>query len=200
MVSAVARQLLRDRGAERLVLLDDGTPEAALAARLLEPLGEAVVRLPQDGPWLDSVLHVAGHGEPGAGEREEAHRFLARLVPGSLSCGARSKTDLVLGGELPPEPFLPLGDLYASEIVELGGGWRGTELARELATAAGGVERLDQALRALLDARDHTALERLPAGAGERVAAALATGSSARAYPRLVPKLGTRTLGVDLFE
>jgi hypothetical protein len=199
IVSAVARQMLEDRRAERLVLLDDGSPEADLAAALLTPLQDRLHRLVLDGPRVDSVLHAAGVPEPDARSRREAHRMMARLVGGGIVCAPASKTDLLLDGELPPEAFLPLGDLWASEVEELGG-WRGSVAARELAEAAGGVGRLDDALRAMLDARDAGALSRLPPGVAERVRERLAVGAPSRVYPRLVPKLGSRTIGVDLLE
>lgn len=200
MLVAVARQLLEDRAVGRIALLDDGSPEAALCARLLAPLQARLVTLRPEGGRMDSVLHAAGVSGDDPWARAEAQRFLLRLVLDAVPCSAISKTDLLVGGELPPEPFLPLGDLYASELIALGGDWRGTPAAQKLAARAGGITRLDEALRAHLDDRDTSALERLPGGAGSMVAAALAVGASSRVYPRLVPKLGTRTIGVDLFE
>ncbi|HEU4562565.1 MAG TPA: hypothetical protein VFS20_32345, partial [Longimicrobium sp.] len=51
IVGAVARQALRDRGATRIALLDDGGPEADLAARILtQALGaEGVIRVTASG-------------------------------------------------------------------------------------------------------------------------------------------------------
>ncbi len=199
LVLAVTRQFLHDRGAGRLALLEDGSPEAALLARMLAPLGDALLVVTAEGRRVDSVLHAAGVTDVTPAARLEAHRLLARLS-GAPVCSAATKTDLLVGGELPPECLLPLGDLWASQVAELGGGWRGSEAARDLAAAAGGVVRLDEALRALLDLRDGTALERLPAEVAGRVRDALAAGAASRVHPRIVPKLGPRTLGVDLFE
>jgi hypothetical protein len=200
IILAVARQMVEDRGVVRLALLDDGSPEAGLVADLLAPLAEGLVRVRLNDLQVDSLLHSAGGIGDTLEARVEAHRFLVRLVSGAVATSALTKTDLLLGGEMPPEPFLPLGDLYASEVVALAGDWRGSPNARRLAEAAGGVERLDAVLRALLDGRDARALERLPVSAAAEVRAALRRGSSSRSHPRLVPKLGTRTIGVDLFE
>jgi hypothetical protein len=200
IILAVARQMVEDRGVARLALLDDGSPEAGLVAHLLAPLGAGLVRVRANDGQVDSLLHSAGFAGDGQEPRVEAHRFLVRLLADAIPTSALTKTDLLLGGEMPPEAFLPLGDLYASEVVALAGEWRGTPNARRLAEAAGGIERLDGALRAYLDGRDARALGKLPAGPAAEVRAALRRGSWSRSHPRLVPKLGTRTIGIDLFE
>lgn len=201
VVRAVARQALRDHGARRVALLDDGGPEAGLAARLLAPLGEgALVRIPASSGEVEPLLHLLG-GEHGV-ERValEWARLRARLEPDVLSAAPWNKTALLLGGALPPDPFLPLGDLWASEVEELAGGWSAPEEVRALAEGAGGVARLDAALRDCFDRRDPAALESLPGEVRGWVERLLARGRASRLFPRLVPKLGPRTLGVDLFE
>lgn len=201
LVSAVARQALADRGVRRVALVDDGTPEAALAARLLAPLGEgAVARLRAEGAEVEPLLHSLApiHGE--ARVAREVAGLRARLEPGVLPAAPENKTALLLGGGLPPEPFLPLGDLWAGEVAELAGGWSAPAEVRSLAEAAGGVGPLDAALRGVVDRRDPAALEALPEAVREKVRRLLARGRADRLFPRLVPKLGHRTLGVDLFE
>jgi hypothetical protein len=183
IVGAVARQALADRGASRIALLDDGGPEAELAARLLAP--ERVVRVT---------------AEAGERLREEARRMRARLIDGAVAAHPGSKTALLLGGELPPEPLLPLGDLWATDVAELAGGWSAPPGVKRIAALAGGIEALDAALRRWADGRAAAALGALPAEAAEAVARALAAGRASRLHPRIVPKIGTRTLGVDLFE
>jgi hypothetical protein len=200
IILAVARQMVEDRDLARLALLDDGSPEAGLVSRILTPLGEGFVRVQAIDGQVDSLLHSAGVAGDAQEMRVEAHRFLVRMTADAIPTSALTKTDLLLGGELPPEPFLPLGDLYASEVIALAGDWRGTPGARRLAQAAGGIERLDAALRAMLDGRDERALGTLPADSAAEVRAALRRGSWSRSHPRLVPKLGTRTIGIDLFE
>jgi hypothetical protein len=200
VIGAVARQALADYACERIALPDDGSPEAALAARLLGAmLGEdRLVRVAADSAEVEPLLQTAT-AEP---ERvaAEVRRLKARLLADALPAGVENKTALLLGGALPPEPLLPLGDLYASEVAELTGGWSAPPAVRRLAELAGGVERLDEALRARFDERDPAGLERLPEAARAPVREALASGRVSRLYPRIVAKLGSRTLGIDLFE
>ena len=201
IVGAVARQALADRGASRIALLDDGGPEAELAARLLATaLGaDRVVRVTAQAGEVESVLHLAPYGDR---ERlgEELRRMRARLTEDAVVAHPGNKTALLLGGELPPEPLLPLADLWATDVAELAGGWSAPPEVRRIAELAGGIEPLDAALRAWAEGRDAAALASLPAEAAEAVAPALAAGRASRLHPRIVPKIGTRTIGVDLFE
>jgi hypothetical protein len=199
VIGAVARQAVRDWGATRVALLDDGSPEAELTARLLAGF-VAVERVAAADPLLEPLLHSAGARWTPSALRREALRVLVRLTPDSLAADPANKTALLLGGPLPPEPLLPLGDLYASEVAELGGGWSAPPEVLRLAELAGSVQRLDDALRELLDRRDPAALDGLPPEAREGVRAALARGAASRLSGRVVPKIGFRTLGVDLFE
>lgn len=201
IVGAVARQALADRGLSRIALLDDGGPEAALAARLLgRTLGDgALVRVTMDGAGVEPFLP-----HPGAVPRwrveEEVRRLRARLMDGVLPAHPASKTALLLGGELPPEPLLPLGDLWATDVAALAGGWSAPPEVAALAEAAGGIDALDDALRRRIDGRDARGLDGLPREAAAGVRARLAAGSAARRNPRIVPKLAGRTIGIDLME
>lgn len=199
IVGAVARQALADRGLDRIALLDVGGYEAELAARLLaRTLGDAaIVRVRPEGgaaalpelaalpPWVAA---------------EEICRLRARVIEGALPAHPACKTTLLLGGELPPEPLLPLGDLWAMDVIALDGGWSPPPPVARLAEAAGGADALDAALRALIDGRDPAALDRLPAAAAEEARRMLAAGRASRRDPRIVPKLGGRTLCIDLME
>lgn len=201
VVGAVARQALRDRGAERIALLDDGGPEADLAARILGgALGEgAVLRVTAGDAEVESVLHLSP-GTAAEPLRHEIRRLRARLTPGALPAHPGNKTALLLNARLPPEPLLPLGDLWASEVAELAGDWSAPPGVRRIAEQAGGIGVLDDALRAYVDRRDPRGLEALPADAADAVRRALAAGRAGRMYPVIVPKVGARTLGVDLFD
>lgn len=201
-VGAVARQALIDRGAHRVALLDDGSPEAALAARFLAAaLGnDAVVRVSVDGREVEPLLHLLPSGVSRERLHDEGRRVKARVLEGALTAHPANKTELLLGAALPPEPLLPLGDLYASEVDALCGGWSASAEVRALAEGAGGVEALDAALRRWLDGRDPAGPAALPAGIAEEVKRRFRAGRAARLAPRIVPKLGTRTLGVDLLE
>jgi hypothetical protein len=201
LVGAVARQALADRGVARVALLDDGSPEARLCAELLEAaLGpERLVRV-AGPPDLEPVLQTPPPGVAAERLAEELRRLHARLMGDVLPACPLNKTALLLAGPLPPEPFLPLGDVYASQVAELAGGWSAPPTVARLAERAGGVERLDEVLRARLEGRDAQAIRRLPAEAAAEVEAALRRGAADRVTLRLVPKIGSRTIGVDLFE
>lgn len=201
VVGAVARQALADRGVERIALLDDGGPEAAVAARLLgRALGEAaVVRVTAGGAGVEPFVPHAD-GVPRRRVEEEVRRLRARLMEGVLCAHPASKTALLLGGELPPEPLLPLGDLWATDVAALAGGWSAPPEVAALAEAAGGIDALDAALRRRIDGRDAAGLDGLPREVADRVRAALAAGTASRRNPRIVPKLGGRTLCIDLME
>jgi hypothetical protein len=202
IVCAVARQCMADRGARLVALLDDASPEAELAALMLErALGaEAVLRVTLEDSELEPLLHLAGPGSPAARVQDEARRMKARLVDGAVTAHPANRTELLLGPHLPPETLLPLGDLYASEVAELAGGWSASPEVRALAAAAGGIEPLDAALRRWLEARDPNGLDELPVEVAKRVQRHFRAGRAARLAPRVIPKMGTRTIGVDLLE
>lgn len=201
VIGAVARQALRDRRATRVALLDDGSPEAALAARLLShSLGDSLVRVGAEATDVDPVLQFAPAGASRDEVRQELRRLRARLLPGALPADPGNKTALLLGGALPPEPLLPLGDLYASQVLALAGGWSAPPAVLALAERAGGIERLDAALRARYDERDAAGLDSLSPDVRADVADAAASGRAARVTIRVVPKIGHRTIGLDLLE
>ena len=202
IVGAVARQALIDRGARIVALIDDGGPEAALAADWLAnalPAGslERIASMPVE---LEPLLQTAGGGADAPRLRTEALRVAARLVDGALVTNPVNRTVMLLAGAPPPDAFLPLADLFASEVEALAGAWSGPDEVRDLARRAGGIQALDAALRALLDGRDPNGLAALPDGARDDVRAAFDRGRIARRSLWLVPKLGYRTLGADLFE
>ncbi|HEX6368837.1 MAG TPA: hypothetical protein VF006_07890 [Longimicrobium sp.] len=200
VIGAVARQALADRGVTRIALLDDGGPEARLAASILRAgLGEDAV-LSVDTADVDPAPLLRGWTADTRRVDEEVRRMRARLKDDALAAHPANKTALLLGGELPPEPLLPLGDLWATDVVDVCGGWSASPEAEALARDAGGIEVLDGALRRLIDGRDPSALDALPVEIGQRIRAMLAEGSAARRYPRIVPKLGGRTLFADLYE
>lgn len=202
IVGLVARQALADRGARSVALIDDGGPEAELAAEWLErALADGAVRRVAEQPaGLESLLQPAEIGAEAARRRSETLRLAARLLPDALVANPVNRTVVLLSGDPPPDPLLPLADLYASEIEELTGDWSGPREVMEIARRSGGVAVLDAALRARLDGRDPHGLRSLPAEVAAAVDALLARGRAARRAAWIVPKIGYRTLGVDLFE
>jgi hypothetical protein len=201
IVGAVARQALADRGLSRIALLDDGSEQADLAARLLaHGLSEATVeRITIAAAEVEPLL-PAWPGVPRDRMEDELRRMRARLTD-ALPAHPASKTELMMGGALPPEPLLPLGDLWATDVLALGAAWSGSAELRSIADDAGGIETLDAALRRLVDRRESIGWDQgLPPTVRDRVRLAIRGGAAWRRDPFLVPKLGSRTLGTDLFE
>jgi hypothetical protein len=212
VIGGVVRQALADAGCGAVAILDDGSPEAGFAATCCAAgVGEAAV-LRVAAPPAERVEELLGILLPGgvdevpaAAAAAEAHRLAGRLaaaVAGALLAHPATKTVLLLAERPPCEPLLPLGDLWASQLEALLGAWRGPPEVERLAAEAGGIARLDAALGARFDERrpEAEALALLPAPAADAVRAALLRGRFLRRRIGLVPKLSSRTLGIDLFE
>ena len=116
-----------------------------------------------------------------------------------IRIAAADKTALLLG-EVPHADVLPLGDLYHSQLVTLIGPFEPPESLRELAAQCGGTETLDRILQRFFDERipwDRAAAD-LSAGARGDLRDRLDAARFKRTRVGLVPKLGARTLGIDL--
>ncbi|HEY8470924.1 MAG TPA: hypothetical protein VIL18_14835 [Longimicrobiales bacterium] len=210
VVGGVVRQAVVDAGAAGVVLLDDGSAEARLAGEwcraALGPERFWAVPVPPASA-AEALAAAAPEAFPAAAlaaAPAELHRLAGRLVAlerRALLAHPANKTELLLGSRLPPEPLLPLGDLYASDVERLAGSWSASPEVAELAGRAGGIEALDRALAALLEERrtPQAALASLPDGVGRALRAALEAGRFAHRRVGLVPKLSRRTLGVDYF-
>lgn len=181
IVTGVCADAAGQAGAAGFLLLDDGSPEAAL-------LHDWLVALPGLTLWR--------RNDPGSNLQEE------RAALGALLTVPANRTALLLGGMLPLADLLPLGDLWASQVAALAGGWSAPQPVRDLAHGAGGVERLDAALAGMLDGRQprQEALAGLPDEVAAAVLRSYDAGRHYRLRPRLVPKLSARTLGIDLFD
>jgi hypothetical protein len=117
----------------------------------------------------------------------------------ALTCSALNKTELLLAGVGERADLYPLGDLYASELAVF------TEPALSdrvagLAEAAGGLAELDAALRRLFDERrDAAAAFAAIPQLREQVLERLRETRFRRTQAGIIPKLGARTIGIDLF-
>jgi hypothetical protein len=173
-VMAVVRRALADAGAGAIRVQHADTP----AGRLL--LG-----------WLADASVDADPATADDGA-------VARL----LLAHPADKTCLLLGGAPPDAALLPLGDLWGSQVQALADGWDAPEPVRALAEQSGGIAALDAALSRWIDERADAAesLAALPAGAGAAVLEAFEAGRLHRRRAGLVPKLGGRTVGIDLFD
>ena len=140
----------------------------------------------------------------GTGSEADFVRSLCEQAGGSPGGGLRvdtaSKTVLLLGA-VPHADVLPLGDLYHTQIVALIGPAELGAPARELASLCGGAETLDGALQRLFDERrpwSHATRD-LSGPAAQELKRHLDAARFQRTRVGLVPKLGSRTLGIDLY-
>lgn len=156
---------------------------------------------------LRQVFSDAGsHGfvVPGHGPDAQYVATLCKQAGGSGGGGLvihpASKT-LVLLGAAPAADVLPLGDLYASQVVALAGAAELPPEVQELAAACGGAETLDQVLRRHFDERRswEAAAEPLSSPAATLLKKRIDAARFRRTHIGLVPKLGARTPGIDLY-
>jgi hypothetical protein len=193
LVGGVLKQALAVTGRSGVVILDDWSPEASLAIDWCRAeLGDTAVL----SASLDGV-------DPGT-HPEETLRAQARELArqhNALTANAANKTTLLLSRDFPPEPLLPLGDIYATQIQQLAGGWSGSAQIRNLARAAGGIEALDRALQVFCEGwrSAQKAAELLPDEARGPFLEAVRAGRFWREHAGLIPKLSERTIGIDLF-
>lgn len=193
VIAGVLRQAVRDANAAGIVLLADDSPGARLAFDLC-----------RDAVGADAVSRIEATSEAdplGAAERQRMTGRIEAARRRALLAHPACKTALLLGNVFPPEPLLPLGDLYASDVTRLAGGCELPDAAAHVAELAGGIEPLDAALRRLLEERAEqaSALAALPEPARRSLLLRLEATRFTRRRPGLIPKLGRRTLGIDLF-
>jgi hypothetical protein len=207
LIGAVLAEAVRVSHCDGIVILDDGSPEA----RWL--IGSSRATVGADRVW-------AVRGDPGRdGDAGESLRYRGRLLAlerNALTAHPANKTALLLGHSIPPEPLLPLGDLYATQIEPLAGGWSAPAEVLELADhiqrhsgydrdvdirPATGIYQLDAALTAMFEGwrPAEEAAEELPEPSRGPFLEAVRRGRFWRERAGLIPKLSTRTIGIDLF-
>jgi hypothetical protein len=195
VVRGVIAAAVREASADGVIVLDDWTPEGELLYEwLIAGLGEERV-------WraasLASNVHqsaaevIGAQFVVGGGARERA-----------LIAHPANKTVLLLGGRLPWADLYPLGDLWASQVEVLARSWSGPPEIEAVVAAAGSLAAVDAALARLVDGREDaaSACASLPAAAAQQLVTLYERGRWFRTRSRLVPKLGARTLGIDLFD
>ena len=147
-------------------------------------------------------LLVAGSGRDAALARSICEQAVGRerMGEGGLVVDPASKTALLLG-ECPNADVLLFGDLYYSQVVDLAGSVLLPPAVAQLAEACGGPDHLDRALHRFYDERAEwtAAAGELPVTARNLLEAALERARFRRARLGMVPKLGDRTLGIDLY-
>jgi hypothetical protein len=193
IVGGVVAQAVADAAAGGVLVLEDWTPEGELVYEWL------VAELGEERVWRAASLASNVHGLDADANLIEAWR--AARSRSALLAHPATKTALLLGGAWPRADLFPLGDLYASQVSELAEGWTVPADLAEL-VAGSGVVALDGALARLVDGREapDRALAGLDGGAADQLIRLYERGRYFRLRPRLVPKLGARTAGVDLFD
>src|SRR5690606_37456589 len=147
VVCDVIAEALGEAGAAGLVVLDDWTPEGELIYEwLVGAIGEARV-------WRGASVASNLHGAVPADAQLLGALRAARERAGLIAHPA-SKTTLLLGGPLPRADLFPFGDLYASQVVELAGGWSMPDELEPVIRRAGGIEAVDAALCRLIEGRE----------------------------------------------
>ena len=148
---------------------------------------------------LEQVV-VAG----GAAETELFRRWCDVAIAdhssnATLLLNTATKTELLLG-HVETAHVYPFGDLFASELAEFGGASKLSTEVADIAQRAGGMEALDQALRRLLDERRDPpeAFVHVP-HLRDEVLQRLERTRFHRMQIGVVPKIGARTLGIDLY-
>ncbi len=190
VIGGVIRQAVEDAGCAGLLVLDATSPEGVLATAW------AVAALPA------GTVHPA---PAAADDDEEMRRAKARLQAKQhdwLLAHPANRTTLLLARWTPVEPLLPLGDLFASQVQALAGGCTLPDDVRVLTEMAGGLDALDRSLHAwtVQQCTLDDALASLPELARQAVRERLRRKRAERRWPRRIPKLGPRTLWLDLFS
>ncbi|MEX2282982.1 MAG: hypothetical protein WEE89_10915 [Gemmatimonadota bacterium] len=206
VIGTVIDAAVRAAGCDGIVILNDGSPEASLLNHWCRrTLGEARV-------WSATSA--------GDSSRDmEALRYTARTMArerNALTANPANKTALLLGIGMPPEPLLPLGDLYATQIESMADSWSAPpevlelvdnvrKFARDASNAdikpASGIYAVDEALRAMFEGwrPAQEAVSGLPEPTRGPFLEAVRRGRFWRERAGLIPKLSTRTIGIDLF-
>ncbi len=153
----------------------------------------AILLLDAESPEGLLVTRIAGDaGLPINGYAHDA---------ATLTAHPANKTALLVGDFFPRADLLPLGDLYATQVAALSGGWTGDDALHRLAGTLGGIEVLDSLLERHIEGRESLdVLAGLAEPARTSMRRALARTSFNRTRAGLVPKLGSRSIGVDLFD
>lgn len=205
VVVAVVAEAIREADAHGVVLASSPRPETALlerwftAAAITVKIPDAeVVRAVADS--LEAGLGGDG-SEAVARSNEEAHRTAARVIAnreGLIPVSAANKTELIWADRLPPEPLLPLGDLYASQIHALAGAC--TVPLPLVDIDPDRLRAVDTAIAQVVEdgLRPDVAFAALPSELRDAALSAMRRSAWKGTLPPVVPKLSKRTLGVDL--
>lgn len=199
VVRGVCAGAVRTGGAGGIVVLDDWTPEGELVYEwLVRELGETRV-------WRAASLAANVQGL-NAAEAQQVGAW-RKAATGALVAHPANRTALLLGGRLPRADLLPLGDVRAAQVESFTGRWSAAPEVEALAVALGGAAALDRAVDSLIEGwHDGIPRAAVPHAAvaeqivQEQIVRLYERGRQSRMRPRVVPKIATRTIGIDLFD
>jgi hypothetical protein len=209
IITGVVREALRSSGRSGVVLSGGGPEETLLGEWLEEAKIPFVIPRKSDTGQtkglLNSICHQAGRagvlaerGSELAAEASGLAGWANAWAEGLLLLGTSNKTCLLLSPTQPIQPVLPLGDLYASQVVELAGGSTFPPCLQNASHEE--LRAVDRALEAYYERgfREEAAFEGLDSGLRRSTLAALANARRGWHPKPLIPKLGEATLGLDL--
>lgn len=205
VVVAVVAEAIREADAHGVVLASSPRPETVLLERWF-----AAAAIPVKIPDAEVVRAVADSLEASLGgdafeavvrASEEARRAAARVIAnrdGLIPVSAANKTELIWADRLPPEPLLPLGDLYASQIHTLAGACTTPPQLGDIEPDR--LRAVDKAIAQVVEGgvRPDVAFAQLPSELRDAAFSAMHHSAWKGTLPPVVPKLSRRTLGVDL--
>ena len=149
-----------------------------------------------------SRISITGDGSAASLLSAWCRRGLGSDVVGleGLVLHPASKTELLLG-LAPPADILPFGDLYHSELCELAPDAKLPDSIAAIVAESGGAAGVDEALALFYDRRLPwtRAVAHLGPAQAKHLEQALEAARFRRSRVAIVPKLGARTLGVDLY-
>ncbi len=205
VVVAVVAEAIRDADAHGVVLASSPRPETALLERWFTAAAITVKT-----PDAEVVRAVAASLEASLGGdtsdavvrwNDEALRAAARVIAnreGLIPVSAANKTELIWDERFPPEPLLPLGDLYASQIYTLTGACTAPPPLVDIEPDR--LRAVDTAIARVVEdgVRADVAFAELPSELRDAAFSAMQRSAWKGTLPPVVPKLSRRTLGVDL--
>lgn len=195
--------MLRKSGAPGVVI-SGGGPERSLLVDWLALKGIQVFRPSHEAVSLaqEVLLTTADLEGPPVAPWQDGALALASLAlarkKNLLLLGTTTKTFLLLSPPLPVEPVLPLGDLYASDVLDMQGECSIPPLLEGVDVRV--LRAVDQGLQEFLEGNFsiQEALSQLPPDLRESLREGLRTTRKAWTPRYLVPQLRTATLGIDL--
>jgi len=203
IIMGVVRELLRATEAPGVVV-SEGGPEGLLLTRWLKEESVPVLAPSHAAVGLSrEVLAAVERGgiEARPGYYSSPLSLAARALAdreGLLLLGTATKTILLLSHSPPGEAVLPLGDVFASEILDLAGECTIPAVLGEVDIDT--LRAVDVALQSYLEEgkSPQEALATVPEPLRKEVAAALDRARKGWHPHPLVPKLRACTMGIDL--